>query len=92
MPSGKGFADLVFLPRPFHAEKPAMVVELKRDRDAAGAIAQIRRKEYPAALKDHLGGGASGASGAGASGGLLLVGVSYDKDTRKHTCLIETLG
>ncbi|MDR1728386.1 MAG: hypothetical protein LBT74_10770, partial [Acidobacteriota bacterium] len=76
----------VFLPRPFHADKPAMVVELKRDKDAAGAIAQIRRKEYPAALKDHLGGG---ASGAGASGGLLLVGVSYDKDTRKHACIIE---
>jgi hypothetical protein len=76
LPSGKGFADLVFLPRAFHPEKPALAVELKWDKSAAGAIAQIKEKKYFDALKDY-------------KGNMLLVGVSYDKSTRKHECVIE---
>jgi hypothetical protein len=76
LPTGKGFADLVFLPRPFHPEKPAVLIELKWDDGADTAIGQIKRKEYPAALKDY-------------QGNLLLVGVSYAKNTRIHECVIE---
>lgn len=76
MPSGKGFADFVFLPRKKFQEKPALVVELKWDKSAEGAIEQIRRKEYCHSLKEY-------------QGNLLLVGVNYDKNTKAHECVIE---
>ena len=76
LPAGKGFADLAFLPRPQHAEKPALVIELKWDRTAQTAIRQIREKEYAGVL-------------AGYAGEVLLVGVSYDKKTRQHEAVIE---
>ena len=37
MPAGKGFADVVFLPRRV-SEKPAIIVELKYDRSAHEAV------------------------------------------------------
>ena len=77
LPTGKGFADLAFLPRPQHAEKPALVIELKWDKAAETAIRQIKEKEYAGALADY-------------AGEVLLVGVSYDKKTRRHEAVIET--
>ena len=76
LPAGKGFADIVFVPRKLFADKPAAVIELKWDRDAEGAIAQIKAKKYCAALKDY-------------HGDLLLCGINYDRTTKTHTCLIE---
>ena len=52
---GKGFADLVFIPRKRFMDKPALVVELKWDKDAAGAITQIREKEYCRSLEEYHG-------------------------------------
>ena len=75
-PSGKGFADLVFLPKKAFPEKPALLVELKWDRSAHGALAQIQEKSYCQGLQDY-------------KGRLLLVGVNYNKADRKHSCLIE---
>ncbi|MDO4299657.1 MAG: AAA family ATPase [Lachnospiraceae bacterium] len=74
-PTGKGFADIVFLPRKKYADKPAIIVELKWDESADGAIRQIEKKEYIQALKEY-------------SGNLLLVGVNYNKKSRKHECRI----
>ena len=76
LPAGKGFADLVFLPRPQYASLPALLVELKWNKSARTAIQQIKEKEYPKALEDY-------------AGELLLVGISYDKGTREHSCMIE---
>jgi hypothetical protein len=76
LPTGKGFADLVFLPRKNHLDKPAIVVELKWDKSAKGAIAQIKDKNYVKALEDY-------------QGNLLLVGVNYDVKSKKHECEIE---
>jgi hypothetical protein len=76
MPAGKGFADLIFLPRKNHLDKPAMVVELKWDKSAEGAIKQIEAKQYTDALK-------------GYKGELLLVGINYDKATKSHECTIK---
>ena len=45
MPMGKGFADIVFLPRKA-SEKPALIVELKWNKSAEGAISQIKKREY----------------------------------------------
>ena len=76
LPTGKGFADLAFLPRPQHAEKPALVIELKWDKTADTAIRQIKEKAYAGALTSF-------------AGNVLLVGVSYDKKTRQHEAMIE---
>ena len=77
MPSGKGYADIVFLPKRF-SDKPAMVVELKCNASADGALAQIREKHYADSLKEY-------------KGNLLLVGINYDKKTKKHDCKIEKI-
>ncbi|MBP1544264.1 MAG: AAA family ATPase [Oscillospiraceae bacterium] len=75
LPSGKGFADMVFLPNS-GVTKPALVVELKWNISADTAITQIKEKNYPSALE-------------AVSGDILLVGISYDKETKAHSCVIE---
>lgn len=76
LPTGKGFADVCFIPRVKHPDKPAVLIELKCDKDALGAIEQIKTKQYVTALKDY-------------KGNLLLAGINYDKKTKKHECEIE---
>lgn len=73
--SGKGFADLVMIPRK-KVESPAIVVELKFNKAADAAIDQIKRKHYPAKLEQY-------------AGNLLHVGINYDKETKTHSCRIE---
>lgn len=77
MPTGRGFADIVFLPLP-HTGKPALVVELKYDKNAETAIAQIKDKHYTQALE-------------GYTGEILLAGINYDKKNKDkpHSCVIE---
>ena len=78
LPSGRGFADICLIPRKVHMDKPAVVIELKWDKAAAGAIAQIKDKNYVDALKDY-------------EGSLLLAGISYDRKTKTHSCVIEAV-
>ena len=73
---GKGFADIVYVPRKRFLDKPALVVELKWDKNAEGAIQQIKEKEYCRSLEEY-------------KGNLLLVGINYDKKTQVHICKIE---
>lgn len=47
-PSGKGYADMVFLPHK-KTDRPAMVIELKYDRSENTAINQIKEKRYAGA-------------------------------------------
>ncbi len=77
LPAGKGYADLVFRPRK-NNDNPAMIVELKYDNSAEGAIEQIKKKQYADCLKDY-------------SGEILLVGINYDKEQKNHTCKIEKI-
>ena len=74
LPTGRGFADLVMIPRK-HVSSPAIILELKYNKDADTAISQILRKEYPAKVAEY-------------AGDLLLVGVNYDKETKQHSCRI----
>ena len=76
--TGKGYADLVMIPRR-NVDKPALVVELKFNHTADTAIDQIKRKEYPAKIAEY-------------TGDILLVGISYDKETKLHECKIEKWG
>jgi hypothetical protein len=74
MTTGKGFADVVFLP--VKAEDPAMVIELKRNGSAESGLAQIMDKRYFDSLNHY-------------QGNLLLVGINYDEKEKTHTCRIE---
>ena len=76
-PAGKGFSYIVLIPRRYIA-KPAIVVELKYNKKVDAAIAQIKQKQYPDALKDY-------------TGDILPVGITYDKATKRHQCRMEHL-
>lgn len=77
LPTGRGFADVVFLPLPF-CNKPALVVELKYDKSASTAIQQIKDRKYTQALEGYF-------------GEVLLVEMNYDKGgkNKAHSCVIE---
>ena len=75
LPTGKGYADLVYLPKP-GVNKPALLIELKFDKSAQTAITQIKEKNYLQFFKDY-------------KGEVLLVGINYSKDTKTHQCIIE---
>ena len=75
LPTGKGFADLVYLPKS-GVNKPALLIELKFYKSAQSAITQIKEKNYLQFFKDY-------------KGEVLLVGINYLKDTKTHQCIIE---
>lgn len=77
LPTGKGFADIVLLPRKKVAS-PAIVLELKWDKSINAAINQIHEKNYPAKIAEY-------------TGEILLVCINYDKKTKTHTCKIEKI-
>ena len=81
LPSGDGYADIVYFPKRA-SRVPVLVVELKWNKSAEGAIAQIKDKRYFDAFKDY-------------GGEILLVGINYDREAggekRKHTCVIEKI-
>jgi hypothetical protein len=74
-PTGEGYADLVLIPRK-NVESPALVVELKYNKDTKAAISQIKERNYPQQVADY-------------TGSILLVGINYDKKAKRHECLIE---
>lgn len=73
--SGKGFADLVLIPRK-NVDSPAIVIELKYDKAVNTAIEQIKQRQYPAKVSQY-------------TDNLLLVGITYERDTKQHRCCIE---
>ena len=75
LPSGHGYADVVFFPKKA-SSMPLLLVELKWNKTEKGAIAQIKNRDYPQILKDY-------------GGDILLVGINYDAKTKQHTCRIE---
>lgn len=79
MPAGRGFADFVFVPKPeYSGQYPALVVELKWNKNVQSALEQVRERKYPAALESYY-------------GEILLVGINYDKQSKEHQCRIEKI-
>lgn len=77
MPTGRGFADFVFLPKPEYVQDyPALLIELKWNKNAETAIDQIKEKKYPQSILEY-------------TGNILLVGINYDKKSKEHNCIIE---
>lgn len=76
LPTGRGFADFVFIPKPeYRSDYPALVVELKWNKSAQTALQQIKEKKYPDSISTY-------------TGEILLVAINYDK-LKDHQCLIE---
>ena len=75
--SSRGFADLVLIPRK-NVDSPALVLEMKYNQDVNAAISQIKQKNYPAKIQEY-------------TGDILLVGISYDREKKQHSCQIERL-
>ena len=73
MTTGKGFADVVFIP--FCPGRPAMIIELKHNGSTESALSQIQAKEYYDSLEHY-------------QGNLLFVGINYDEKSKKHQCEI----
>ncbi len=76
LPTGTGYADVVFLPKIPSPAHPAIVIELKVEGTAETALKQIEEKHYGADFFHY-------------SGNMLLVGVSYNKENKKHSCEIK---
>ncbi len=79
LPTGAGFADIVMIP--MHPDTPAIVMELKWDKSADGAIDQIKSHRYPNVFGDY-------------KGKVLLCGINYNRDAavdapKRHECSIE---
>ena len=75
MPSGKGFADVMYLPRR-NSDYPALVIEMKWNQSAEGAIKQIKEREYLSWVQ-------------GYTGDIILAGINYNKEKKVHECIIE---
>ena len=76
-PAGRGFADFVYLPKPeYKADYPALVVELKWNKNVQTALGQIYEKKYPESIAEY-------------TGEILLVAIDYDKKTKEHKCVIK---
>ena len=76
-PTGRGFADFVFIPKTeYRNDYPALVVELKWNKSAVSALQQIKDKKNPDSIQKY-------------AGNILLVGINYDKKSKKHQCIIE---
>lgn len=77
LPTVCGFADFAFIPKTESASSyPALIVKLKWNKSAKTALQQIREKKYPESIEQY-------------TGDILLVGINYDKKTKKHQYLIE---
>ena len=83
--TGKGYADIVYLPAPQYPDKPALLIELKYEKDVVTAADQIRDKKYFQKLEHY-------------KGNLLLVSINYDKTVsstekgyKHHSCMIENI-
>ena len=76
-PTGKGFADIVYLPKKVSKNgKPALIIELKKDASAKVALEQIKERDYVSRVKEY-------------TDNILLIGINYDSKTKQHSCTIE---
>ena len=75
--SGKGLADIVYLPQR-GSPYPSMIIELKKGKTAEIALEQIKQRDYKKAIENY-------------GGDILLVGINYDDKEKKHQCRIEKI-
>ena len=76
LPTGKGYADVVFLPVHPGQGKPALIIELKMNKTTDTALTQIKEKQYGQNLAHY-------------TGDMLFIGINYNPETKEHECKIE---
>lgn len=76
-PAGRGFSDFVYLPKPEYINiYPALLIELKWNKNVQTALEQIKKNLYPESLLSY-------------TGDVFIVGITYDKKDKTHKCKIE---
>lgn len=75
-PAGKGYADVVFIPKPNRDVKfyPPILIELKYNKSVQSAVEQINDRDYQRLF--------------GSYKKVLLVAISYNKKDKHHECSI----
>ncbi len=81
---GKGYVDFIFRPYINRADD-GIILELKIDGSAQEAIRQIKDRQYALAFAPKTG------APAFYTGRILAVGIAYDRETKKHSCVTEVL-
>ncbi len=76
--SGKGYCDYIFFPK--KKNNFGIILELKVNDSCENALNQIKEKNYVQKMKEY-------------TNKAILVGIAYNKEKKKHTCMIveETL-
>lgn len=81
--AGKGYVDFIFYP--IRHDQDCIILELKVDHTPEEAIAQIKEKQYALRFKGKM------SEAERYTGRILAVGISYDKETKEHSCKVEEL-
>ena len=81
--AGKGYVDFIFYPVRY--DQDCIILELKVNYTPEEAIAQIKEKEYALRFKGKT------AEQDKYTGRILAVGISYNKETKEHSCKVEEL-
>ena len=74
--AGKGIADCIMIPR--RSDLPGIILELKYNSSVEAALKQIRERNYIAAIPQSV-------------RKVILVGINYDKKSKRHECRMEKL-
>ncbi len=81
--AGVGYVDFIFYPR--CRKEDGIILELKVDHTPEEAIAQILERRYILRLMGKLG------EEPACEGRILLVGMAFDRKSKKHSCKVEVL-
>ena len=82
--AGKGYVDFIFYPET-DRNADCIILELKVGFTPEEAINQIKEKQYALRFQGKIG------EQSRYSGEILAVGISYNKETKKHSCKVEVL-
>ena len=82
--AGIGYVDFIFYPE-IDKNADCIILELKVNRTAKEAVEQVKEKQYALRFEPKLG------EDRKYTGRILAVGISYNKESKKHECEIEVL-
>lgn len=81
--AGIGYVDFIFYP--VRSNDDCIILELKVNHTAGEAIRQIKARGYALKFMAKLG------EKTRYTGRILAVGIAYDKEDKKHSCMVEVL-
>ena len=81
--AGKGYVDFIFYPMRYNQD--CIILELEVGHTPEEAIDQIKERGYALRFQGKI------AEKERYTGRILAVGISYDKETKEHACLVEIL-